>query len=950
MTKKFLHGIMLMLAVVSCCQIADAVPAKPGLMHVACADGTILDVHKCGDENNHYYLSEDGFLLIEDNGIFYYGNADNSGQLVKSDIKAMPALQRCVAARDYLAGVDMNRVGEALDRMASESPRRRSLTARMQQKSPSKSPATGDEGYPAGPGLFPGTSFPSKGDQKAIVILVEYTDVKFKIDNPLDYFSRMLNEDGFGDYGGTGCAAEYFRECSGNLFRPAFDVLGPVTLSKTRSYYGGNDWFGNDKHPEEMVVEAVQMLDDTVDFSEYDRDNDGYVDNIFIFYAGVGEASSSVSESVWPHSWELSAAGAHLEADGKIVDRYGCSNEWEGSRPDGVGTFIHEFSHVIGLPDLYATSYTGAFTPGSWSALDYGPYNNGGMTPPLYGAFERYALGWIAPAVISGPMNAALPPIGSNIAGIIPTSKENEFFLLENRQQTGWDKYIPGHGMLIWHIDYNASQWNSNTVNNSSSHQYADIEEADDTRNEYTRDGDAFPGTQNVTSFTDSTSPSMQTWSRQSLGLPITDIAESVEGLITFKVCGGGDEIAPAVALEPEEIEDESFVALWEAAAGMKYLLTVWDEDMDTGARTVLSRYNGINVGATGRHEVTGLEASHKYVYSVCAVHGLQTSRPSNEIEVFTGEATLRRYAVEALGATKVTSDSFTAEWNPLELANDYRLTVYYEDYAPIEVTEDFTGGFNALPEGWTSSSRSGYQNEPYSGESMPSLRLGDSGDYLKIAYEDGIHGLRFWHRGNSTAEGDLIKVYARTADGSRSTIQELPVQKTAGGVITEIDGLPENTVTVELTFVRSTNRGSLAIDDVTVSHGADITDIVLDDYNAVATGNVTSYLVSGLKPEQEYFYTVVATDGRLFSRASQPISVTTLDDEGNAVGSVASDDVSVSVSGRTIEVNGEGWIMIADVTGRVIATGSGILNATMTAPGVYIVNTNSGTRKVFVK
>ncbi len=950
MIKKFLLGITLMLAAGTGWQSANAIPAKPGLMRVTCTDGTSLEVLKCGDEYNHYYLSEDGYLLINDNGTFYYGNADGSGQLVSSGIKAVPAPQRNSAARNYLAGVDMSRVGRILDRRSEESPRRQSLKARVPQTGATKAPAADDEGYPAGPGLFPGTSFPSKGDQKAIVILVEYADVRFNIDNPLDYFTRMLNEDGFNDYGGTGCAAEYFRECSGGLFRPDFDVMGPVTLSKARSYYGGNDWFGNDSHPEEMVVEAVRMLDDTVDFAEYDRDNDGYVDNIFIFYAGVGEASSSISESVWPHSWDLASAGAHLEADGKIVNRYGCSNEWEGSRPDGVGTFVHEFSHVMGLPDLYATSYTGAFTPGSWSALDYGPYNNGGMTPPLYGAFERYALGWMAPAVIDGPMNAALPPIGGNIAGIIPTPKENEFFLLENRQQTSWDKYIPGHGMLIWHIDYNTSQWNANTVNNSSSHQYADIEEADNTRSEYTRDGDAFPGTQNVTSFTDDTAPSMKTWSRQPLGLPVTDIAESTDGLITFKVCGGADDIAPAVALAPDEIEDESFVALWEAAEDMMYLLTVWKEDMETGERTVLANYNGINVGVTCRHEVTGLEAAHKYVYSVCAMHGLQTSGPSNEIEVITGDPTIRRYAVEALGATDVTSDSFTATWKPLELASDYRLTVYYEDYAPVEVTEDFTKGFDKLPEGWTSSSRSGYQNEPYSGESMPSLRLGSSGDYLKIAYEDGIYGVRFWHRGNSTVEGDLIKVYATTADGSRSTLQEIPVVKTAGGVITEIDHLPENTVTVEITFVRSTNRGSLAIDDITVSHGAVITEKVLDEYNSIATGNVTSYLVGGLKPQQEYFYTVVATDGRLFSRASQPVSVTTAEDEGNAVGSIIADEVSISVNGRTIEVRGEGVIMIADVAGRIIAEGTGILNSTMATPGIYIVTTDSCIRKVFVK
>ena len=164
--------------------------------------------------------------------------------------------------------------------------------------------------------------------------------------------------------------------------------------------------YGNDQRPEEMIIEACQMLDDTVDFSEYDRDGDGYIDNVFVFYAGRGEASGGASDTVWPHSWDITAAtSVPYVFDGVRLDRYGCSNEWEVDRPDGVGTFVHEFSHVMGLPDLYATKYTGAFTPGAWSAMDYGPYNNDGCTPPLYSAFERYSLGWIEPLPIDGPVN-----------------------------------------------------------------------------------------------------------------------------------------------------------------------------------------------------------------------------------------------------------------------------------------------------------------------------------------------------------------------------------------------------------------------------------------------------------------------------------------------------------------------------------------------------------------
>ena len=168
------------------------------------------------------------------------------------------------------------------------------------------------------------------------------------------------------------------------------------------SYYGENDYRGDDSNPQKMAIEACQQLDATVDFSEYDRDNDGYIDNVYIFYAGRGEASGGSSSTVWPHSWEVSAVESQTYYfDNVILNRYACGNEWEGDKPDGVGTFIHEFSHVLGLPDLYSTSYSSAFTPGSWSAMDYGPYNNNGCTPPLYSVFEicsrldnSYRIGW----------------------------------------------------------------------------------------------------------------------------------------------------------------------------------------------------------------------------------------------------------------------------------------------------------------------------------------------------------------------------------------------------------------------------------------------------------------------------------------------------------------------------------------------------------------------------
>lgn len=949
MKKSFLAA-SLFISLLAAAPHASAVPAKPGLMTVAAADGSDLRVRLIGDEYFHYFTTEDGYLLSETDGRFFYADIDADGAVASSGIAAVAPAARSVEARAYLSKVDMDRAGKSLGRRAELAPRRSRQVSFNPFRAPSQAASDPDAGFPLGPGLFPGTSFPSKGDQKALVVLVEYKDVKFTLSDPADYFGRMLNQYGFNDYGATGCAKEYFETCSGGLFRPVFDVVGPLTLNNNMSYYGGNDWFGNDQNPEQMVIEACQQLDATIDFSEYDRDGDGYIDNVFVFYAGRGEASGGSSSTVWPHSWDVTAAtSTPYIFDGVRLDRYGCTNEWESGRPDGVGTFIHEFSHVMGLPDLYATSYTSAFTPGAWSALDYGPYNNDGMTPPLYGAFERYALGWMAPAEISTALNATLPPISENVAGIIRTSKSDEFFLLENRQLTGWDAYIPGHGMLVWHIDYDSYTWGNNTVNNSSYHQYVDIEEADGSQSDYSRSGDAFPGTSNVRSFTDTTSPSMKTWSGASLGLPLTEITETSDGYITFKVKGGAEPVAPAVALEPENIDDESFTARWIAEPGLTYLITVSELDPEQNTTTPHPAYIRRNVGAVAEFCVTDLVPDRTYIYVVYAAKGLEVAEPSNEISVLTGLPGINRMQVVSAEPTDILSTGFTATWLPLDDATDYLLTVFTRELgASFPETCGFDGGVISLPAGWTSSSSSSYANASYSGEAVPALRLGRSGDSLTAQYPDGIRGLKFWHRGNSTDPADVINVYATTPDGRRQ-VASVPVVTEKGGVVTELTDFPEDTHTLRLEYVRASNKGAVAIDDVTFYHGITYSNVPVEGYDGLATGLVTSYPVTGLLPEKDYIYTVTATDGTLFSRPSDEVSVRTLAPTVS-IESVTAAEPLMTLTGRHLSVSAGGPVTVTDISGRTLASANNSLDLTLPAPGVYIVRAGSAVRKISVR
>ncbi|MCM1004967.1 MAG: M6 family metalloprotease domain-containing protein [Prevotella sp.] len=522
-----------------------AVPAKREVQTVTQPDGSTLRIKKIGDEFRHFTLTEDDIILADaPDGGYCYGRLNNAGFVESTGVLAVD-----LSKRSFMPVEAMNF---------------KEVDLKAVPLSPKKIPQTGV-------GLDK-TTFPGKGSPNVLVILVEYKDYRFRTSDPLKYFDGMLNEEGFSQYGGTGSCSEYFKENSMGQFTPNFVCLGPVQLPNKRSYYGGNDYGGSDRAPEEMVIDAIKILDPDYDFSIFDNDGDGEIDNVYVIYAGQGEASYGDASTVWPHSWSLAEAGKSLMVDGVAVNHYGCSNEWEQTRPDGIGTFVHEFSHVMGLPDLYNTvSNTVNYTPESYSVLDYGPYNNNGCTPPAYGAYERNSLGWIDLEVIDEPMDGELEHIlSSNKAYIIPTESKNEFFLLENRQQEGWDKYIPGHGMLVWHIDFNASVWANNVVNNNEYHQYVDLEEACgyNGTTEAVFAAYPFPGTKNVTSFTDDTTPSMKAWNGQGLNMPITDIAET-DGVITFKAAGGDDGLPKVKVPKPfadDQVEKSSshFVAAWE--------------------------------------------------------------------------------------------------------------------------------------------------------------------------------------------------------------------------------------------------------------------------------------------------------------------------------------------------------------------------------------------------
>ncbi len=510
-----------------------AVPAKPGIQTIEQTDGTTLRIMVHGDEHFHFTTTEDGYLIRQNAaGVYEYAEYTAEKVIKPMGLKAYSKDQRATAmqklpsravlAEEAFRGTDAGqKVRE--EKLGTDE------KGRLQLAHSKKAAST--------------TGLAARG----LVLLVQYSDVKLNSASTKIAMSEMLNGSSYSYDGATGSVKNYFSDQSNGAYVPTFDVFGPITLSQTMAYYGQNDSDGNDLRPAQMVNEACSIANAKfgVDFTQYDSDSDGNVDFVYVIYAGYAEAQGGSENTIWPHRWNLSAAGVSASSrkyDGKYVLSYACSSELRGasgSTRDGIGTFCHEFSHVLGLPDYYdtqyGTNYKNSATPGAWSLMDGGSYNNDGKTPPNYSAYDKYFLGWIQPSVLNAACNVTLSADGETYYAITSDGTlssavvSKDVWYLENRQQTGWDAYVPAHGMLVTRVRYNQTSWTNNTVNNGTTMFY-DIIEADGKGSGYSTAGVTFPGMNNVLSFTPVGNYSL------------SNITET-SGVISFNFMGGdGDD------------------------------------------------------------------------------------------------------------------------------------------------------------------------------------------------------------------------------------------------------------------------------------------------------------------------------------------------------------------------------------------------------------------------
>lgn len=550
---------LLLLSGVLTCTTLFGVPAKQGFRQQTQPDNTLISLQLTGDEFLHYYITTDNHIVLEDTDGYYKYAASQNGKLVISNMIAHNPNERTEAEKEFLKQIDKSGLIQTASTVRMNSVQRRNAD------------------------VSKASTFPTTGSMPGIILLVQFQDKKFSVSSPNETYTNQANQENYSSNGATGSIRDYFIAQSSGLFTPQFDVVGPITMSKEMSYYGGNDSNGNDLRPGQMVKEACEIAvsKHNIDFSKYDADKDGYVDFVYVIYAGYAEAQGGSANTIWPHKWDLSSQSISLTLNGKKINTYACSSELRGAsgvNMDGIGTFCHEFSHCLGLPDFYPTNSAKNFGMGEWDIMDQGNYNNNSKTPAGYSAYEKSCVNWLQLTELKDPQQISLDELHSNNQAYVVYSdvNKNEFFVLENRQKTNkWDAYLPGSGLLITHVDYLESAWKNNVVNNTVGHQRVSLVPADNELMLYSNSnyaayvnslyGDPYPGTTGNTSFTDTSVPAASLYTGGKLGKPITRITHT-DGIVTFNFMTDGVGIPTPLAAT--NISATGFTANWNQIEG----------------------------------------------------------------------------------------------------------------------------------------------------------------------------------------------------------------------------------------------------------------------------------------------------------------------------------------------------------------------------------------------
>ena len=863
---------------------ANAVPASPEVFYHTQPDGSVVAYRLVGDEYFHYTATTDGYALTltADGRMLYEGTT----------LLAHNPTERQASELQVLATLPIGKEEPA--------PARERRRIAQQQKI--------------------GGGFPLTGSPKSLVILIGFKDLPFK--QKRADFEKLLNQSGYDYNGATGSCRDYFIASSDSAFAPQFDVYGPYTAGKNMKYYGEQPSKDqNDAHAGELIIEACRLAEAAgVDFSAYDTDDDGVLDNVFVYYAGHNQAEGGGVNTIWPHQSNL--INSKIKVGGKTLATYACTSEYSGSsgtRRAAIGTFCHEFGHVLGLPDFYNTDDGNAYTVGYWDIMCSGSYNNDGNTPPVYTSYERFYIGWLKPEQLIKQGEYFLEPLEtSNKAYLIAAEGHNldgknpspsEFFMIEYRQHAGWDEpkgALPGTGMLVWHIDYAFSAWNSNKPNNSSPMRMH-LEEAGG-RTGGSSGSDPYPGTQNITSFT----PQLHDGTVLSEH-HVFDIGE-LSNLLHFTYVAAGDAQFTAnkeVLNLFTYVADNKKIVSWEPQSvelGGKKLAP----DMEVKVQTTGSFY--LFIGDTLPESIYSPLWEHELTLAPKSDSTLQQTiwamfRPAKQncqpvhstIRVMgdgvslsipiTGSAPRPTYVTtpQVKQTTGISPYSFRVSWLPVEDAVEYYLTLY----SVANGTSSFVQGFEnfdsqsaVAEEGWETTTNTITTSAKADG--TKALFVKNTGDCITTEeYPAPITAISFWLNAFST-DVDTVGYFDleawngtewTTLQDNRTYIRSITKKKT----VSYSFDLSKAYTRFRLTYTGFATSG-VAMDAFTATCSQDIAYLHRGKevtITAINNEEYTTYNVSGLTPSTTYCYRIQCSDlgkgcEEHLTALSAPVSVTT--------------------------------------------------------------------------
>ena len=552
-------------------------PAFRGQINLRQPDGTTVPAFLSGDEHGHLVVTSDGCSLMQDaEGWWcyarydYYGNRLNTGERV-----GLPDTPGDIIAASRMIPYDL---------LHRRRVRRLYRTERLQQRQLARTRGFFTDGV--------------GGIRHGLIILAQFPDLSFTFSR--DDFERIVN----GNDEKT--ALSYFKDQWKDSYTFRFDITDIVTLPREFAWYGSNDDDGQDNNPAQMVIDACKAVDDLVDFSAYDNDGDGEVDNVFIFFAGPNESEGAGDNHIWPHMWYVqSGAGMTYTPDGVLVDNYACTSELmlDANRTTyttlaSIGTFCHEYTHTFGIPDLYDSDSegSGGYAEAMWNCIDLmdaGNYNDRGHTPPNYSAVEHWFFGMSEGRPLEEG-SFTLRPVNENGDYLyFLTDNERELYLFECRNAKGWDAYIGGNGLLVYHIDLSErpagestsakktvtawDRWDLNEVNANPEHQCVDLIEPDPQARQYyqtavknrnydaiyTLASHAFWPFEDVSIITCETDPAFRFWSGADSPLGIADIRRNADGSVSFTVFNDLEQKAPAVKVDDVLVFQDAAIIQW---------------------------------------------------------------------------------------------------------------------------------------------------------------------------------------------------------------------------------------------------------------------------------------------------------------------------------------------------------------------------------------------------